>query len=181
MAGAGKSTVGRELANILNFRLIDSDVLIEEQQGKSLQKILDDEGYIRLREIENSVLKNLHFKEIILSTGGSAIYSDEAMKHIQQNSKVIFLDVSFNKILERVPSFHDRGFTKAPSQSIEDAFEERQELYKKYSQHIVSNTEDLPRVQKHSLSRHMARNPPSTGSSIPVIYEDSSLARNRFA
>ena len=143
MAGAGKSTVGRELASILNFRLIDSDTLIEEQQGKSLQKILDEEGYIRLREIENSVLKNLHFKEIILSTGGSAVYSDEAMKHIQQNSKVIFLDVSFNKILERVPSFHDRGFAKAPSQSIEDAFEERQELYKKYSQHIVSNTEDL--------------------------------------
>ena len=143
MAGAGKSTVGRELANILNFRLIDSDALIEEQQRKSLQKILDDEGYIRLREIENSVLKNLHFKEIILSTGGSAVYSDEAMKHIQQNSKVIFLDVSFNKILERVPSFHDRGFAKAPSQSIEDAFEERQELYNKYSHHIVSNTEDL--------------------------------------
>ena len=143
MAGAGKSTVGRELANILNFRLIDSDVLIEEQQGKSLQKILDDEGYIRLREIENSVLKNLHFKEIVLSTGGSAVYSDEAMKHIQQNSKVIFLDVSFGEILERVPSFHDRGFAKAPSQSIEDAFEERQELYNKYSHHIVSNTEDL--------------------------------------
>ena len=143
MAGAGKSTVGRELANILNFRLIDSDVLIEEQQGKSLQKILNDEGYIRLREIENSVLKNLHFKEIILSTGGSAVYSDEAMKHIQQNSRVIFLDVSFNEILERVPNFHERGFAKAPSQSIEDAFEERQELYNKYSHHIVSNTEDL--------------------------------------
>lgn len=143
MAGAGKSTVGRELANILNFRLIDSDVLIEEQQGKSLQKILDDEGYIRLREIENSVLKNLQFKEIILSTGGSAVYSDEAMKHIQKNSKVIFLDVSYNEILERVPSFSDRGFAKAPSQSIEDAFEERQELYNKYSHHIVSNTEDL--------------------------------------
>ena len=76
MAGAGKSTVGRELANILNFRLIDSDALIEEQQGKSLQKILDDHDYIRLREIENSVLKNLHFEEIILSTGGSAVYSD---------------------------------------------------------------------------------------------------------
>ena len=143
MAGAGKSTVGRELANLLNFSLIDSDVLIEEQQGKSLQKILNDEGYIRLREIENSVLKNLHFKEIILSTGGSAVYSDEAMKHIQQNSRVIFLDVSFNEILERVPNFHERGFAKAPSQSIEDAFEERQELYNKYSHHIVSNTEDL--------------------------------------
>ena len=89
------------------------------------------------------MLKNLQFKEIILSTGGSAVYSDEAMKHIQQNSKVIFLDVSFREILERVPSFHDRGFSKAPNQSIEDAFEERQELYKKYAHHIVSNTRDL--------------------------------------
>ena len=143
MAGAGKSTVGRELANILNFRLIDSDVLIEEQQGKSLQKILDDEGYIKLREIENSVIKNLHFKEIILSTGGSAVYSDEAMKHIEQNSKVIFLDVPFSEILKRVPSFLDRGFAKSPSQSVEDAFKERQKLYKKYSHHVVRNTEDL--------------------------------------
>ena len=62
MAGAGKSTVGR--ANILNFRLIDSDLLIEEPE-KFAKKILDDEGYIKLREIENSVLKNLHFREII--------------------------------------------------------------------------------------------------------------------
>ncbi len=143
MAGAGKSTVGKELAKILNFRLIDSDILIEEQCGKSLQKILDDEGYIKLREIENLALKNLRLNETILSTGGSAVYSDEAMKHIQQNSTVIFLEVPFDQILKRVPSFLDRGFAKAPSQSIEDAFIERQELYKKFSHHIVSNTKDL--------------------------------------
>ena len=143
MAGAGKSSVGKELAKKLNFRLIDSDVLIEEQYGKSLQKILDDEGYIALREIENLVLKNLYLNETILSTGGSAVYSDEAMKHIQQNSKVIFLEVPFDKILQRVPSFMDRGFAKAPSQTIEDAFIERQRLYKKYSNHTVTNTKDL--------------------------------------
>jgi len=143
MAGAGKSTVGEELAKILNSKLIDSDKLIEEQHGKSLQKILDDEGYIKLREIENLVLKKLHLHETILSTGGSAVYSDEAMQHIQQHSKVIFLEVPFSQILERVPSFLDRGFAKAPSQSIEDAFKERQELYKKYAHHIVSNTKDL--------------------------------------
>ena len=66
MAGAGKSTVGKELAKALDFRLIDSDDLIEEQYGKNLQKIQDDEGYIKLREIENLVLKNLHLNEIIL-------------------------------------------------------------------------------------------------------------------
>ena len=143
MAGAGKSTVGKELAKVLDFRLVDSDTLIEEQYEKSLQNILEDEGYIKLREIENLVLKNLRLHETILSTGGSAVYSDEAMQHIQQYSKVIFLDVPYNQILERVPSFLDRGFAKAPSQSIEEAFEERQELYKKYSHHIVTNTQDL--------------------------------------
>ena len=143
MAGAGKSTVGKELAKMLDFRLVDSDTLIEEQYEKSLQNILEDEGYIKLREIENLVLKNLRLHETILSTGGSAVYSDEAMQHIQQYSKVIFLDVPFDQIIERVPSFLDRGFAKAPSQSIEEAFEERLELYKKYSHHTVSNTKDL--------------------------------------
>ena len=143
MAGAGKSSVGKELAKSLDFRLIDSDVLIEDQYGKSLQNILDDEGHIKLREIENLVLKNIHFNKTILSTGGSAVYSDEAMQHIQQNSKVIFLEVPFDQILERVPSFLNRCFAKPPTQSIEDAFLERQGLYKEYSHCTVSNTRDL--------------------------------------
>ena len=54
MAGAGKSSVGKRAGKRhLAFRLIDSDALIEKQHGKSLQNILDDEGYIKLREIEN--------------------------------------------------------------------------------------------------------------------------------
>ena len=143
MAGAGKSSVGKELAKMLNLKLIDSDTLIEEQYDKSLQKILDDEGYIKLRKIENLVLKNLSLNETVLSTGGSAVYSEEAMEYIKKNSIVIFLEVPFGQILERVPSFLDRGFAKAPSQSIEDAFEERQGLYKKCAHHIVSNNKDL--------------------------------------
>lgn len=143
MAGAGKSSIGSELANTLNFTLIDSDELIEFQCRQSLQNILDKEGYIKLREIENLVLKNINFNNTILSTGGSAVYSDEAMQHIQQNSKVIFLQVPFSQIQERVPSFLDRGFAKSPGQSVEDAFLERQSLYKKYSHHTVSNTKDL--------------------------------------
>ncbi|MDA9204699.1 shikimate kinase [Gammaproteobacteria bacterium] len=143
MAGAGKTSVGKELARTLGFSFIDSDALIEKQHGKSLQNILDDEGYIKLREIENIALKSIQFNKTILSTGGSAVYSDEAMEHIQQNSKVIFLEVPFSQILERVPSFLDRGFAKAPNQSVENAFGERQELYKKYSDSVVSNTKDL--------------------------------------
>jgi shikimate kinase len=143
MAGAGKSSIGKELAKNLDCILIDSDKLIEDQYGESLQNILDKEGYKKLREIENLIIKNINFDKTILSTGGSAVYSDEAMQHIQHYSKVIFLEVPFNQILERVPSFLDRGFAKAPSQSVEDAFLERQSLYKKYSHYTVSNTQDL--------------------------------------
>ena len=53
MAGAGKSSVGRELSKVLDFTFIDSDDLIEAKYGKNLQEILNDEGYIKLREIEN--------------------------------------------------------------------------------------------------------------------------------
>ena len=98
MAGAGKSSVGKELAKMLNLKLIDSDTLIEEQYDKSLQKILDDEGYIKLRKIENLVLKNLSLNETVLSTGGSAVYSEEAMEYIKKNSIVIFLEVPFGQM-----------------------------------------------------------------------------------
>ena len=64
MAGSGKSSVGRELAKALDFKFIDSDSLIEEKYDQSLQKILDNQGYIKLREIENSVLQNIHFNEM---------------------------------------------------------------------------------------------------------------------
>ena len=143
MAGAGKSSVGRELSKALDFTFIDSDDLIEAKYGKNLQEILNDEGYIKLREIENLIIKDINFDRTILSTGGSAVYSNEAMAHIQKNSNVIFLDVPFNQILERVPSFLERGFAKAPSQSIEDAYAERQKLYQTYSHYRVSNAKDL--------------------------------------
>ena len=143
MAGAGKSSVGKMLATELNLEFKDSDILIESHYRKSLQEILNQQGYIKLREIEDLLIRSIPMDSVVLSTGGSAVYSDEAMEHIQQNSKVIFLDVPFSQILERVPSFLDRGFAKAPNQSIEDAFVERQELYKKYSHSVISNTKDL--------------------------------------
>ena len=71
------------------------------------------------------------------------IYSSKAMEYLRANSCIIFLDVPLELILKRVPSFLDRGFAKEPSQSIEDAFAERQDLYKKYSHHTIQNTHDI--------------------------------------
>jgi shikimate kinase len=143
MAGAGKSSSGLALASKAGMNFVDSDQLIETQYKETLQSILDKYGYIKLRKIEESVLSNIDFHETILATGGSAIYSSKAMEYLRANSCIIFLDVPLELILKRVPSFLDRGFAKEPSQSIEDAFAERQELYKKYSHHTIQNTHDI--------------------------------------
>ena len=91
MAGAGKSSVARKLAQITNFEIIDSDTLIETQYKVSLQEILDKEGYIVLREIEEKILLSINFNTVILSTGGSAVYSIRALEYLMLNSIVFFL------------------------------------------------------------------------------------------
>ena len=143
MAGAGKSSIGIKVAQQLNLKFVDSDLLIEERFAQTLQEILDDAGYLKLRAIEEEVLLSIDLADTVLSTGGSAVYSDKSMQYLQQNSLVIYLEVPFDQILERVPSFLDRGFAKEPSQSIEDAFREREELYQTSAHHIVSNTQDI--------------------------------------
>ena len=110
MAGAGKSTISNELAKIIDYEIIDSDFFIEKEYGQSLQNILDNKGYLKLREIEEDILLKINFNKIILSTGGSAIYSNKAMNYLMDNSTVFFLDVPFDQIIERVKNFSARGF-----------------------------------------------------------------------
>ncbi|MDB9906358.1 shikimate kinase [Gammaproteobacteria bacterium] len=143
MAGAGKSSIGSELAKQLNFQFIDSDALIEAKFNQTLQSILDDSGYLKLRDIEEETILSIELSNSVLATGGSAVYSVKAMQHLKQNSLVIYLEVPFDQILQRVPSFLDRGFAKQPKQSIEDAFQERQALYVESAHHAILNTDDL--------------------------------------
>ena len=143
MAGAGKSSIGLELSKQLNLQFIDSDLLIEAKFNQTLQNILDDSGYLKLRDIEEETILSIELSNSVLATGGSAVYSASAMQYLKQNSLVIYLEVPFNEILQRVPSFLDRGFAKEPNQSIENAFQERQELYKESAHHVILNTDDL--------------------------------------
>jgi len=127
----------------LNLSVIDSDLLIEERFSATLQKILDDVGYLKLRDIEEETILSINLPGAVLSTGGSAVYSAKAMEYLKQNSLVIYLKVPFDQILGRVPSFLDRGFAKDPSQTIEEAFCEREELYQNSAHQTVSNATDI--------------------------------------
>ena len=143
MPGAGKSSIASELASKLDFKVIDSDRMIEQTEDSSLQGILDLVGYEKFKAIEEEILLSVDFNKIILSTGGSAVYSQKAMEYLMRNSKVFFLQVPFSMILERVKNFSQRGFIKSSDQTISDVFEERESLYKKYCHHVIDNSFDV--------------------------------------
>ena len=143
MAGAGKSSIGKMLANYLKFELVDSDQLIESNQNKSLQEILVENGIQEFKKIEEAAILSVEFNQTVLATGGSAIFSKKAMSHIKTNSSVIYLEVSFEDIMDRVPDFSNRGFIKEPDQTMEHAFHERENKYREFADYTVTNNEGL--------------------------------------
>lgn len=137
MPGAGKSTVGIILAKNLSFGFIDTDVLIQINQQKSLQQILDESDHLNLRKIEEHEIMKLNIRKHVIATGGSAAYSTNAMSHLLNISKVIFLEVSFEEIERRIHNFKTRGIAKLKDQTFRDLYDERQSLYKKYAEIII--------------------------------------------
>ncbi len=137
MPGAGKSTVGVILAKRTARGFIDSDLLIQTTQQKSLQEIVDQQGYERLREIEEESLLSIQVDNTVISTGGSAVYSEVAMQHLKENGEIIFLDVELNELEKRVGDYRERGIAKKKEQSFADLFEERSKLYKKQADLII--------------------------------------------
>jgi shikimate kinase len=141
MPGSGKSTLGAILATALKKNLVDTDHLIQQQQNKSPQHILDEQGYLALRTIEEQILLQMQCPNHIVATGGSAVYSESAMHHLKQFGPIIFLDVPLQELLKRVHNMNTRGIARHPDQSFADLFAERRPLYQQYAD-IVINCEN---------------------------------------
>ena len=139
MAGAGKSSIGKKLADHLGFSFIDSDLLIEAEHQESLQRVLDKFGKENFLKTEEKALLSIEFNNTVLATGGSAIFSELAMDYLRSRSNIVFIMVPYGKIVERVSNFSERGFLKTSDQTIQEAFVERQSLYKHFADYEVAN------------------------------------------
>ena len=133
MPGAGKSTVGVILARITSRDFLDTDVLIQSVHEQTLQEIVDKQGYAGLRKIEEKVLVGLRVQNHVIATGGSAAYSEIAMRHLKLDAVVVFLDVDLAELESRVADYSIRGLAKRPDQSFSELYDERHGLYKKYA------------------------------------------------
>ena len=144
MPGAGKSTLGVVLAKILNKGFVDADLVIQGQCGKTLQAIIDEKGPEGFIAIENGILSELQAENSIIATGGSAIYSDEAMRHLAELGPVVFLQISYDSLVTRLCDLQERGVVMKDgiSMSLRDLYDERKPLYDKYAD-VTVDVDDL--------------------------------------
>ncbi len=133
MPGAGKSTVGVLLARRLGLDFTDTDRLIEQQAGRSLQAIVDADGHRALRRIEADALIALDCRHHVIATGGSAVYSDPAMAHLRRNGLIVHLHVALPVILDRVNDIATRGLAREAGQSLAALYHEREALYRRHA------------------------------------------------
>ena len=142
MPGAGKSTIGVILAKELKYRFIDSDLVIQEKEGRLLREIIASEGLERFIEIENEANLGIKATESIIATGGSVIYGKEAMEHFQKEDTVVYLRLSYESISERIGDPKKRGVVLRENQTLKQLYDERCPLYEKYA-HICVDADNM--------------------------------------
>lgn len=133
MPGCGKSTCGVIVAKMLLKNFFDTDLLIQNIEGISLQDIIDTKGIGYFEKAEEEAILNLDIKGTVIATGGSVVYSDKAMEHLKSLGTVVFLNLGFENMEKRISNFKTRGVVMRKGNTLLDMYNERLPLYKKWA------------------------------------------------
>ena len=152
MPGAGKSTVGVILAKALGMQFIDTDIMIQEQTGKMLQEILDEDGPDAFKRIEEETILSLHPRHAVIATGGSVVCSGDAMAYLKSGGVVVYLEISYEEMGKRLKNITTRGIVLLPGQSLRGMYDQRVPLYEKYADlTIACSDEDFESVVRNVI------------------------------
>lgn len=135
--GSGKTVVGKELAKIMGCKFVDTDEMIENEQGVAIKAIFATHGEDYFRDLEHEVCKKVAtMKNCVVSTGGGALTFERNVEAIKNGGKIVFLDASFDVICDRIgdsttrPLFQDKEKAKA-------LYDERKSKYLAASDYVV--------------------------------------------
>ena len=137
MPGVGKSTVGVLLAKHLGYSFLDTDILIQAAEGKTLQQLIQKQGISGFCDLEEEYILSVSVSSHVIATGGSVIYGKAAMRHLKTGAIAIHLDLSLDGLKKRLGDLDARGVAIAPGRDLADLYAERQPLYLKYADHTV--------------------------------------------
>ncbi len=134
MMGVGKSTVGKNLAERLNYRFVDIDRLIEKIEGCSIKIIFKQKSEIYFRKLEKQVtLRELEKENIVLALGGGAFLDKSVRQEIQKNSISFWLDTNLDILINRLKKTDKRPllYQKNLSQTVKKIYLDRKKTYSK--------------------------------------------------
>ena len=138
MPTVGKSSFGVVLAKALGYRFIDSDLVIQEREGKLLAQLIAEYGTDGFLRLENEINCGINVSDAVIATGGSAVYGAEAMMHFRETGSIVYLEEECNVIMERLIDPKGRGVTIREGQTVAGLYAERKALYEKYAEYTVN-------------------------------------------
>ena len=148
--GAGKTTIGRLLAEELNKQFLDSDLVIEERAGADISWIFDVEGEAGFRVREQNVIKELTtLDNIVLATGGGAILAEENRKHLRRGGTVVYIMATITQQVERTRRDQKRPLlqnTPDPRSKLTALMEIRDPLYREVADYVVMTSRRSPKA-----------------------------------
>lgn len=139
--GAGKTTIGRQLAQALSKEFIDSDHEIEARTGVNIPLIFELEGEAGFREREAAMLDELTGRQnVVLATGGGAVLREENRRNLKQRGTVVYLQADVEQLLERTRKDRNRPLlqTDDPRDRLARLLQEREPLYLELADLVVN-------------------------------------------
>lgn len=134
MPGSGKSTVGVLLAKALGTGYIDTDLIIQVQQRNTLQRLIDIDGLDKFRAFEESALLSVtEESNMVIATGGSAVFCERGMRHLKRNGIFVYLDLPLYDLQLRLSNIKTRGIACRRGEGLEEILAERGPLYNRYA------------------------------------------------
>ena len=137
MPGSGKSTCGVLLSKILYKDFVDTDLVIQQREGKRLQQIINEKGAEAFAATEDETVSSLEYENTVIATGGSVVCHENAMKNLARNAVIVYLRISYDGMMSRINDIGSRGILLNEGESMRDMFEFRRPLYEKYAQITV--------------------------------------------
>ena len=147
--GAGKTTIGRFLAENLNLEFVDLDAEIEDRCGANIPWIFDVEGEDGFRKRESKMLDEVASRNgVLLATGGGAVLSENNRKILKQRGYVVYLSASVGQLLERTAHDRNRPLLQVdnPREIIEKLISDRDPLYKEVADLVVVTEKRKPQL-----------------------------------
>ena len=136
--GSGKTVVGKELAKIMGRKFIDTDELIEKEQGIAIKAIFAARGEEYFRELEYEACKKVSdMKNCVISTGGGALTFERNASALKEGGKIVFLDASFDVICDRIGNSNNRPLFE-DREKARQLYDERKEKYLAAADYVIN-------------------------------------------